>query len=61
MGLAQTAADPAISGDRRSVEIKMSDGVKVLVVILIIWVGIFLYLMKLDGEVRRLKRGQRDG
>lgn len=61
MGLAQAAADPAISGDRRSVEIKMSDGVKVLVVILIIWVGIFLYLMKLDGEVRRLKRGQRDG
>ena len=42
-------------------EITMSDGVKVLVVILIIWVGIFLYLMKLDGEVRRLKRGQRDG
>lgn len=42
-------------------EMTMSDGVKVLVVILIIWVGIFLYLMKLDGEVRRLKRGQRDG
>ena len=39
----------------------MSDGMKVLVVILIIWLGIFLYLLKLDGEVRRLKKGQRDG
>ncbi len=34
----------------------MSDAMKVLVVILIIWVGIFLYLLKLDREITRLKR-----
>lgn len=38
----------------------MSDGIKVLVVILVIWLGIFLYLLKIDADVRRLKRGPHD-
>jgi CcmD family protein len=34
----------------------MTDAVKVLVVVLIVWVGIFLYLLKLDRDITRLKR-----
>lgn len=38
----------------------MSDAMKVLVIVLIIWVGIFLYLLKLDREITRLKRQNGD-
>jgi len=37
----------------------MTDGIKVLIIVLVIWVGIFLYLMKLDREVTELKRRDR--
>jgi CcmD family protein len=37
----------------------MSDATKVLIVVLIIWGGIFLYLLKLDREVTKLKRKDR--
>lgn len=47
--------DPGV----RNVENLMSDAVKILIVTLIIWVGIFLYLLKLDREVARLKRQDR--
>lgn len=38
----------------------MSDELKVLSVMLVIWAGIFLYLLKIDADVRRLKRGRDD-
>jgi CcmD family protein len=38
----------------------MTDGMKVLTVTLVVWVGIFLYLLRLDREVTRLKKGSRD-
>jgi CcmD family protein len=34
----------------------MNDAFKVLAVVLIVWVGIFLYLLKLDRDITRLKR-----
>ena len=37
----------------------MTDGMKVLVVVLIVWVGLFFYLLKLDRDIARLKG--RDG
>ena len=37
----------------------MSDATKVLIVVLIIWGGIFLYLLKLDREISKLKRQNR--
>jgi CcmD family protein len=37
----------------------MSDATKVLIVVLIIWGGIFLYLLKLDREISKLKRQDR--
>lgn len=39
----------------------MSDATRVLIVVLVIWAGIFLYLLKLDREVARLKRRDRGG
>ena len=37
----------------------MSDGIKVLVVVLVVWVGIFLYLLKLDRDITALKKQDR--
>jgi CcmD family protein len=34
----------------------MTDAMKVMVVILVVWVGLFLYLLKLDRDVARLTR-----
>ena len=33
----------------------MSSELKVLTIVLIVWVGIFIYLMNLDREVRKLR------
>lgn len=33
----------------------MSSELKVLTIVLVIWVGIFFYLLHLDREVRKLK------
>jgi len=34
----------------------MSDATKVLIVVLVVWAGLFLYLLKLDRDIARLKR-----
>lgn len=38
----------------------MSDAIRVLIVILVIWLGIFLYLLRLEAAVRRLGRERDD-
>jgi CcmD family protein len=34
----------------------MTDTTKIMIVILVVWAGIFLYLLKLDREIARLKK-----
>lgn len=37
----------------------MTDATKVMVVILVVWMGLFLYLLKLDRDIARLTRDVR--
>jgi CcmD family protein len=38
----------------------MTDGIKVLIVVLIVWIGIFFYLVKLDREITKLKKTRKE-